>query len=64
MIVEAILEYILFLRIWIYYFFILMLSLRAESLDWYLGQGRAALYFLSRKLSLKGIFPPKMLESC
>ena len=44
MIVEAILEYSIF-RIWIYYSFILMLSLRAESLDWYLGQGRAALYF-------------------
>ena len=24
-------------------FFVLMLSLRAESLDWYLGQGRASL---------------------
>ena len=63
MIVEAILEYSISPHLDLL-FFILMLSLRAESLDWYLGQGRAALYFLSRKLSLKGIFPPKMLESC
>ena len=63
MIVEAILEYSISPHFDLL-FFILMLSLRAESLDWYLGQGRAALYFLSRKLSLKGIFPPKMLESC
>ena len=63
MIVEAILEYVISPHLDLL-FFILMLSPRAESLDWYLGQGRAALYFLSRKLSLKGIFPPKMLESC
>ena len=63
MIVEASLEYSISPHLDLL-FFILMLSLRAESLDWYLGQGRAALYFLSRKLSLKGIFPPKMLESC
>ena len=64
MIVEASLEYLISPYLDLLFLFFFMLSLRAESLDWYLGQGRAALYFLSRKLSLKGIFPPKMLESC
>ena len=42
MIVEASLEYLISPHLDLLVF-ILMLSLRAESLDWYLGQGRAAL---------------------
>ena len=63
MIVEANLEYLFSPHLDLL-LFILVLSLRAESLDWYLGQDRAALCFLSRKLCLKDILPPKMLESC
>ena len=61
MIVEAILEYSISPHLDLLFFYFDAFSW-AESLDWYLGQSRAALYFLSRKLSLKGIFPPNMLE--
>ena len=42
MIVEAGFEYLISPHLDLL-FLILMLSLRAESLDWYLGQGRGAL---------------------
>ena len=41
------------LRIWIYFSFVLMLSLRAESLDWYLG---------GPTKDRKGLKPPKWIE--